>query len=55
LPIGLDMTVMARLGPSVLMHVKPHPAHVGSISSRYNELFRDAPVSDVVHRGFQWL
>jgi hypothetical protein len=29
------------------------PAHVGSISSRYNEVLRDAPVSDVVHRGFR--
>src|SRR5262249_40949104 len=29
------------------------PTHVGSISSRYNELLRDAPVNDDVHRGFR--
>src|SRR5215510_14750168 len=29
------------------------PTHVRSISSRYNEVLRDAPVSDDVHRGFR--
>ena len=28
------------------------PTHVGSISSHYNDLLRDAPASDDVHRGF---
>src|SRR5262245_37304638 len=29
------------------------PTHVRSISSRYNEVLRDAPVSDSVHPGFR--
>src|SRR6516165_5411447 len=29
------------------------PTHVRSISSRYNEVPRDAPVSEDVHRGFR--
>src|SRR5262245_6278549 len=29
------------------------PTHVRSISSRYNQVLRDAPVSDDVHRGFR--
>ena len=29
------------------------PTHVRSISSRYNEVLRDAPVKDDIHRGFR--
>src|SRR5262245_8275685 len=29
------------------------PTHVGSISSRYNEVLRDAPVNHDVHGGFR--